>query len=68
MRTCVHCGGALPTGSGINNAKLCLDCWAEAIFRVESGEQQRGVAREFRVNEDTLYFKRRMYGQLREQG
>jgi hypothetical protein len=68
MRVCQGCGGALPGGMGSNNAKLCLDCWADAIFQVETGARSRDVAREYGVSEIALYYKRRVYGQQREQG
>ena len=47
-KTCKHCG--LPiTGTGSNNAVLCISCWARILIRHGMGESQVALAKEFGV-------------------
>lgn len=60
-KTCKQCGEAL-TGTGAHNAVLCVGCWAGLLARIEAGERNLDLAREYGVSRITIAHKRMMYG------
>lgn len=60
-KTCKHCGLPL-TGTGVNNAVLCISCWAHILIRHNMGETQSALAAEFGVSNQAVSRKVADYG------